>query len=154
MAKLEIGDIAPDFTLDGTDGPFTLSEHRGERVVLLFYPADETAVCTAQMCSYRDQAEDFDRLDATVVAISPQDLASKEAFKARHGLTLPLLADPGGAVANAYGVYVKRLNVAKRSTFIIDEHGAVAHAHSNPMSLTFDSVDDLHAALESLPAGV
>jgi hypothetical protein len=94
MAKTpQVGEQAPDFELEGTDGPFRLSEHRGERVVLLFYPADESMVCTKQFCSYRDRADDFAALDATVVGISAQDLASHEQFIAKHGLNVPLLAD-------------------------------------------------------------
>src|ERR1700678_4094540 len=94
MAKTpQVGEQAPDFELPGTDGPFKLSEHRGERVVLLFYPGDNTPVCLKQFCSYRDRADDFAALDATVVGISAQDLASHEVFVAKHALTVPLLAD-------------------------------------------------------------
>src|SRR5216684_797980 len=100
MAKSpQVSEQAPDFELPGTDGPFKLSDHRGERVVLLFYPGDNTMVCTRQMCSYRDRAEDFAALGATVVGISAQDVASHEGFVAKNSLTLPLLADVGGKVA-------------------------------------------------------
>ena len=84
----QVGDLAPDFALEGTDGSFRLSEHRGQRVVLLFYPGDETAVCTKQFCSYRDRADDMSALDAVVVGISHQDVDSHEAFTAHHGLTV------------------------------------------------------------------
>src|SRR4051795_13196128 len=104
MAKgPRVGDAAPDFALEGTEGTFRLSAHRGERVVLLFYPGDETAVCTKQFCSYRDRADDMSALEATVVGISGQDVASHEAFAAHHGLTVPLLADVDRSVAKAYG---------------------------------------------------
>src|SRR5690348_17320851 len=87
MAKTpQVGEAAPDFELSGTDGPFRLSDHRGERVVLLFYPGDNTAVCTKQFCSYRDQPEAFAALGATVVGISQQSLESHEAFTAKHSL--------------------------------------------------------------------
>lgn len=152
MAKLSTGDPAPDFTLDGTDGTFTLSEHRGERVVLLFYPGDDTSVCTKQMCSYRDRADDVARLPATLVGISTKDVGSKDAFKAKHGLTVPLLADGDGAVAEAYGLMAKRLKMTKRAVVVVDEQGRIAHRHTNLLSLTFDSVDDIAAALEKLPA--
>lgn len=152
MAKLSPGDPAPDFTLEGTDGTFTLSDHRGERVVLLFYPGDETLVCTKQMCSYRDRAADVSGLDATLVGISGKDAASKEAFKANHGLTVPLLADPDKAVAKAYGLVQRPLGVVKRATVIVDEEGRVAHWHENVLGLTFDSVDDIAEALAGLPA--
>ena len=77
-----VGDRAPDFALEGTAGTFRLSDHRGQRVVLLFYPGDETAVCTRQFCSYRDRSDDMSALDAVVVGISHQDLDSHEAFTA------------------------------------------------------------------------
>ncbi len=148
----KIGDPAPDFTLDGPDGSFTLSSHRGERVVLLFYPGDDTTVCTKQFCAYRDAADQMAKLDATFVGISTQDNASKAAFKAKYGLTTTLLADPDGAVAGAYGVYAKRLKMAKRTVFIIDADGRIAHRHANFISLSFDSVDDLAEALADVPA--
>src|SRR6476661_7160962 len=104
MAKgPRLGDPAPDFELQGTDGPFRLSDHRGERVVLLFYPGDETPVCTKQFCSYRDRSDDMAQLDATVVGISSQSVDSHESFQQHHSLTVPLLADEDKAVAKAYG---------------------------------------------------
>jgi len=152
MRGPEIGEMAPDFTLDGPDGSFTLSSHRGERVVLLFYPGDDTTVCTKQFCSYRDAGDEIAGLDATLVGISTQDAASKAAFKAKHSLTTQLLADPDAAVSTAYGVYAKRFNMAKRTVFIIDEDGKVAHRHANFVSLSFDDVADLRAALAKLPS--
>ncbi len=151
MAKLSVGDPAPDFTLSGTEGTFTLSEHRGERVVLLFYPGDETSVCTKQMCSYRDRSEELAQLGAKLVGISTKDTASKEAFKANHGLTVPLLADEGGKVAGAYGLLLKPLGMTKRATVIVDEQGRIAHWHQNFLSLTYDSLDDIAEALERVP---
>lgn len=151
MSELNVGDPAPDFTLEGTEGPFTLSEHRGERVVLLFYPGDDTTVCTKQFCAYRDAADEMADLDATFVGISTQGMKSKEAFKSKYGLTTPLLADRNGAVSKAYGVYAKRFGVAKRTVFIVDEEGLIAHQHGNPMSLSFDGIDELRDALTALP---
>src|SRR5437764_1351580 len=103
-AGIRVGDGAPDFELDGTDGRFRLSEHRGERVVLLFYPGDETPVCTKQFCSYRDNADEMAELDATIVGISPQDVDSHRSFIEHHDLTVPLLADTDVEVSKAYGV--------------------------------------------------
>ena len=92
MAKRpQVGDSAPDFELDGTGGSFRLSDHRGERVILLFYPGDNTAVCTKQFCSYRDNAEAFGALDATVVGISNQSVGSHRAFSDTNNLNVPLL---------------------------------------------------------------
>jgi peroxiredoxin Q/BCP len=150
--SIDVGDTAPDFTLEGTEGPFTLSEHRGERVVLLFYPGDDTAVCTKQFCAYRDAGDEMSELGATFVGISTQDMTSKESFKSKYGLTTPLLADSDAKVAEAYGVYAKRFDAAKRTVFIVDEEGKIAHKHANFMSMTYDSVDDIREALEKLPA--
>jgi peroxiredoxin Q/BCP len=152
MPKLSVGDTAPDFTLEGTAGPFTLSDHRGERVVLLFYPGDDTTVCTKQFCAYRDASKEMEELDATFVGISTQDMTSKEAFKSKYGLTTQLLADPDAEVAETYRIYAKRFDVAKRTVFIVDEEGKIAHKHTNFLSMSFDDVDDLKAALEMVPA--
>jgi thioredoxin-dependent peroxiredoxin len=147
MAKTpQVGEQAPDFELPGTDGPFRLSDHRGGRVVLLFYPGDNTMVCTKQFCSYRDRADDFAALDATVVGISKQDLASHESFIAKHGLTVPLLADPDGKVARSYSAHSSRLGT-KRAVIVIDEQGVVRHRHDHLLGLDFQSVDDLKEAL-------
>ena len=144
------GDPAPDFELDGTDGRFKLSDHRGERVVLLFYPGDNTAVCTRQFCSYRDNAEAFGALDATVVGISSQSLESHEGFSAKHGLNVPLLADEGGAVAKLYGAHAPVVGT-KRAVIVVDEDGVVRHRHDHLLGLDFQSVEDLRAALDELP---
>src|SRR3954470_23149538 len=129
MAKTPtVGEQAPDFELPGTDGSFRLSDHRGERVVLLFYPGDNTPVCTRQFCSYRDRAEDLAELGATVVGISAQDVDSHEEFIARHGLTVPLLADPDGAVAKQFGAW-RPVVGTRRAVFVIDEEGVVRHRH-------------------------
>jgi thioredoxin-dependent peroxiredoxin len=154
MAKTpQVGEAAPDFELPGTDGAFRLSDHRGERVVLLFYPGDNTPVCTKQFCSYRDRAQDFAALNATVVGISSQDLASHEAFSAQHGLNVPLLADVDKQVAKSYSAFSSRLGI-KRAVIVIDEQGIVRHRHDHLLGLDFQSVDDLKAALDALPAAV
>jgi|SRR5215212_4543484 len=152
MAKHpNVGEPAPDFALEGTDGRFRLSEHRGERVVLLFYPGDNTPVCTRQFCSYRDNAGAFGSLEATVVGISSQSLDSHESFKAEHGLNVSLLADEDGEVAKAYGAHAPVVGT-KRAAIIVDEEGVVRHRHDHLLGLDFQSVDDLREALESVPA--
>jgi peroxiredoxin Q/BCP len=148
----QVGDQAPDFELEGTDGRFRLSEHRGERVVLLFYPGDETPVCTRQFCSYRDNADAFSELDATVVGISAQSLRSHERFQQHHDLNVPLLADVDRAVARTYGVALPGVGT-RRSVFVIDPEGVVRHRHVHALGLSFLDVDDLRGALEGVPGG-
>jgi peroxiredoxin Q/BCP len=151
MAKTpQVGEQAPDFELPGTAGPFKLSEHRGERVVLLFYPGDNTMVCTKQFCSYRDRAEDFAALEATVVGISSQDLTSHEGFVAKYSLNVPLLADVDKQVARKYDAFSQRLGV-KRAVIVIDEDGIVRHRHDHLLGLDYQSVDELKATLDALP---
>ena len=152
MAKTpEVGEQAPDFELPGTEGPFRLSDHRGERVVLLFYPGDNTLVCTKQFCSYRDRAQDLAALNATVVGISAQDLDSHAAFSAKHSLNVPLLADVDKQVARSYDAFSPRLGV-KRAVIVIDEDGIVRDRHDHLLGLDYQSVDDLKAALDTLPS--
>jgi thioredoxin-dependent peroxiredoxin len=152
MAKSPaVGEQAPDFELQGTEGPFKLSDHRGERVILLFYPGDNTMVCTKQFCSYRDRAEDFANLNATVVGISSQDLASHEGFASKHSLNVPLLADVAGDVAKSYSTHSSRLGT-KRAAIVIDELGIVRYRHDHLLGLDYQSVDELKTALDSLPS--
>jgi peroxiredoxin Q/BCP len=151
MAKTpQVGEEAPDFELEGTGGHFKLSDHRGERVVLLFYPGDNTPVCTKQFCSYRDRGGDFAALNATVVGISSQDLASHEAFVAKNSLNVPLLADVEKDVARKYSA-VNALGV-KRAVIVIDEQGVVRHRHDHLLGLDYQSVDELKAVLDTLPS--
>jgi thioredoxin-dependent peroxiredoxin len=151
MAKTpQVGEQAPDFELPGTEGDFKLSAHRGERVVLLFYPGDNTPVCKAQFCSYRDRADDFAALDATVVGISSQGIESHEGFIEKNSLTVPLLADVDKAVAKAYSAYGR--TGTKRAVIVIDEEGVVRHRHDHLLGLDYQSVDDLKAALATLPS--
>ncbi len=145
-----VGESAPDFELPGTGGQFKLSEHLGERVVLLFYPGDNTPVCTKQFCSYRDRADDFAALDATVVGISAQGLDSHEGFIEKNSLTVPLLADVDGQVARTYGAHGRM--GTKRAVIVIDESGVVRHRHDHLLGLNYQSVDDLKEALDALPS--
>jgi peroxiredoxin Q/BCP len=151
MGKPNVGDAAPDFQLEGTGGRFKLFDHLGERVVLLFYPGDNTPVCTRQFCSYRDENDRLSALDATVVGISSQSLDSHQAFSASHGLTVPLLADVGGKVAKAYGAHRGPLGTT-RAVVIVDEGGRVSYRHDHALGLDYQSVDELEAALDALRA--
>ncbi|MBA2506528.1 MAG: peroxiredoxin [Thermoleophilaceae bacterium] len=147
-----VGDEAPDFELEGTNGTFKLSEHRGEKVLLLFYPGDETTVCTKQFCSYRDNSEAFGALGVTAVGISGKDVSSKQDFAEHHDLNVPLLADPDLAVATLYDAASNRLNMTKRAAIVIDEQGRVAHRHDHALGLDFQTVADLKKTLDELPA--
>ena len=147
-----VGDEAPDFELEGTHGTFKLSDHRGERVLLLFYPGDETAVCTKQFCSYRDNAEAFGALGVTAVGISGKGVDSKQRFAEKNDLNVPLLADPGLEVAKAYGAHAGLLNATKRAAIIVGEDGKILHRHDHALGLDFQTVDDLRQTLDELPA--
>ena len=146
MASPREGDPAPDFELPGTEGPFRLADHRGRRVLLLFYPGDNTPVCTRQFCSYRDHAEDVSGLGAVIVGISAQDLDSHAGFVAKHGLNIPLLADEDGSVAKAYGAW-RSVVGTRRAVFAIDEEGVIRHRHMHALGLDYQDVDELKQAL-------
>jgi peroxiredoxin Q/BCP len=146
MASPTVGDIAPDFTLDGTNGAFRLADHRGQTVVLVFYPGDDTKVCTKQLCEYTDRWDDLSGLDATIVGISGKDLSSKEKFAEKRALKVPLLADPDRAVAALYGAKQAVLGT-KRSTFVIDGEGVIRFRHDATLGLTYLSADELRAAI-------
>jgi peroxiredoxin Q/BCP len=148
-----VGEIAPDFELDGTDGRFKLSDHRGQTVLLLFYPGDFTPVCTKQMCSYSDSWEAFAKLDATVVGISAQSVERHHQFQSMHGIPMPLLADVERAVAKAYGVSQPILGT-RRAVFIVDADGRIAYRHVHLLGIDFQTVDELREALASVRAGV
>ena len=126
-----------------------MSEHRGEKVVLLFYPGDDTPVCTRQFCSYRDNAEAFGALGATAVGISGKGVESKQAFADKHGLTVPLLADRDQAVSKAYDCWSK-LRGTRRSVVIVDEQGVVRHRHDHALGLDFQTVAEIQSALASI----
>ena len=146
MASPREGDLAPDFQLEGTDGPFRLSEQRGKKVLLLFYPGDDTPVCTRQFCSYRDNSAEMDQLDAVVVGISAQAVDSHMAFQAKYGLNVPLLADEDGSVAKSYGAWRPMVGT-RRAVFAVDEEGVIRHRHMHTLGLDFQGVDELQEAL-------
>jgi thioredoxin-dependent peroxiredoxin len=132
---IEAGTPAPEFELKADDGStVTLAGLRGRRVVLYFYPRDDTPGCTAQACGIRDQWQDFRGVDAVVLGVSPDDEASHRKFKEKYGLPFTLLADEDHAVAERYGVWGERTSYGKtymgikRSTFVIDEDGTVRSA--------------------------
>jgi thioredoxin-dependent peroxiredoxin len=149
VAKLNVGDRAPEFELPGTgDKTYRLSDYRGRKVILAFYPGDFTAVCTKQFCSYRDQSDKLDGLGADVLGISPQSVDSHERFVEEKRLNVPLLADEDKAVAKAYGVLAGPM--VRRAIFVIDEEGVIRHRKVTLAGLTYESVDDLESALAAL----
>ena len=144
---LAVGHPAPDFTLPATGGgDVSLSSHLGQPVVLVFYPGDNTPVCTLQLNSYNDDLSEFEGVGAQILGISPQDVASHEAFAARHGLSFPLLADSDKAVGTAYGV-LGPLGFYRRSVFVVSREGTVRYAHRAVAGLTYRKTDELVAAV-------
>jgi thioredoxin-dependent peroxiredoxin len=149
MAKVDVGDAAPDFELPGTGGKtYKLSDYRGRKLVLAFYPGDFTAVCTKQFCSYRDQGDRLDQLGADVLGISPQSVESHERFTQEKSLNVPLLADEDKEVAKAYGVLAGPM--VRRAIFVIDEKGIVRHRKVTLVGLSFESVEDLEQAVSAV----
>ena len=145
-----VGDVAPDFSLPATgDEEISLSTFAGRPVVIVFYPGDDSPVCTKQLNSYNDGLNEFESLDAQVLAISSQGLVSHEAFSRKYGLNFPLLADSEKEVATAYGV-LGPLGFPRRSVFIIDREGVIRYAHRALSGLSYRPVSELVDALNSL----
>lgn len=143
-----VGDRAPAFTLIGVGGAqHSLSDYAGQPVVLVFYPGDDTPVCTKQLNSYNNELSEFDDLGAQVLAISAQDLASKEKFASKHGFRFPLLADPDKAVASLYGT-LGPIGFPRRSVFVIDAGGTIRYAHRAIAGLTYRPVSELVEAIK------
>jgi thioredoxin-dependent peroxiredoxin len=145
-----IGDAAPGFSLPGTGGAtYSLNDYAGQNVVLVFYPGDDTPVCTKQLNSYNDDLSQFAELGAVILAISAQDVASHEQFAAKFGFAFPLLADTDKAVAGRYGT-LGPLGFPRRSTFIVDRGGVIRYAHRAIAGLTFRPVAELAEVLRTL----
>ena len=147
--SVAVGDKAPGFTLLGSGGKsYSLSDYAGKPVVLVFYPCDNTPVCTKQLCSYNNELAQFTDIGAQVLGISAQDVASHDAFSAKHDFGFPLLADTEKEVAGAYGV-VGLLGMMRRSIFVLDAQGVLRYVHRSSVGLTFRPVDELVTALRS-----
>jgi peroxiredoxin len=152
VGAVGVGDAAPDFTLPATGGEaVSLSSFRGQPVVLVFYPGDNTPVCTTQLNSYNDDLDDFSDVGAQILGISPQDVASHEAFAAEHGFAFPLLADEGKRVGDAYGV-LGPVGFYRRSVFVVDGQGIIRYAHRAMAGLTYRRTDELVAAVAAANA--
>ena len=131
--KLKPGDAAPEFALsDQHENTVRLSDFRGRKLLVYFYPYADTPGCTAQSCQVRDSMEDLKELDMAVVGISPDPPDKQKAFDEKYGLGFPLLADTDHSVAEAYGVwgepYGTGVHAVIRSSFLIDEHGRIRNA--------------------------
>ena len=151
----EVGRPAPEFTLAGSDGTdagrrdYSLSEFRGQPVVLVFYPGDSTPVCTRQLNSYTEDIDSFTDAGAQVLAISPQSVTSHDDFSCKQGgFAFPLLSDTDKAVGDAYGI-LGPLGFYRRSAFVVDREGIVRYAHRAVAGLTFRSTDELVAAVKA-----
>ena len=138
MPRLAVGDPAPDFTLPTADGStVTLSDLRGRRVIVYFYPAAMTPGCTTQACDFSESLGSLQGAGYTVLGISKDKPAKLAKFRERDGLTIPLLADTDKAVMNAWGAYGEKKLYGKtvegviRSTVVVDESGTVSHAFYN-----------------------
>lgn len=148
---IEVGQAAPDFTLpgvcDGEKRDYTLSEYRGRKVVLAFYPGDFTPGCTRQMCSYRDNYSELEATGAVLLGISPQDVDSHERWAEKKDFHFPLLADVDKKVIETYGVGAPIIGV-RRSVFVVDENGVVQFADRKLIGATFVPVDKLVPILQ------
>lgn len=153
---LSAGTQAPDFKLDSTEGPFALSELRGEKVVLYFYPKDDTPGCTVEACEFRDAFKRLENQGVVVLGVSKDSLATHAKFRGKYGLPFTLLTDAANEVAKAYGAFGKKVLYGKeslgtiRSTFLIDAKGVIARAWS-PVKVA-GHVEAVLAELEGRPA--
>jgi len=144
---------APDFSLQSDSGEyFQLSEHAGERLLLVFYPGDNTPVCTAQLCEYRDGIESFADLGVKVIGISSDGLESHQKFRAKHDLPFVLLSDPDLEVAKLYGC--KGVLGMKRAIYLIDEQGLVRYAHIEALALFRRRAEELLDVIKALDEDV
>ncbi|QKK02547.1 MAG: peroxiredoxin [Pseudomonadota bacterium] len=146
--SLQTGDIAPDFTLTDHRGqPFTLSAAES-RILLAFYPGDDTPVCTRQLCDYRDGIEQFRDLGVQVVGISPDDAERHRRFREKHRLPFVLLSDPDLAVADLYGC--RGLIGMKRGVFLIDPGRIIRYGHVEAVAVFRRSRQQLISVIEQL----
>lgn len=150
------GDQAPPFSLpgviDGERRDYSLAEFAGRPVVLIFYPGDNTPICTRQLNSYSGDIDRFLELDAQLLAVSPEDLDSHQGFADHQGgFAFPLLADLNKTLAHDYGV-LGPLGFYRRCVFVIDAHGILAHVHRGFAGATFRRTPELIHALEQARA--
>jgi len=151
---ISVGDKAPDFTLPGTgERKYSLSDYAEKPVVLVFYPGDNTAVCTKQLCSYSNSIDEFKSVGAQLLGISPQGVESHIQFAGKHGFGFPLLADVDKHVSRRYGI-LGPLGFSRRSVFVVDGEGFIRYAHRAIAGLTFRPVSELIAAVNAIIGAV
>ena len=154
MDKATLNEPAPDFTLRDANGDaWRLSDHRGKVIVLLFYPGDETPICTRQMCSVRDRWDDYVATGAEVVGISSDSVESHQKFAAHHNLPLRLLSDSDGTASKLYGARSLIPGKVARSVFVIDAQGVLRHSDVRPLGLFKPKDDDTIAAIRAAQQG-
>ncbi len=146
MARVKVGDRAPDFTLpSNTDETFTLSKFFGKkRVVIFFYPMDESPVCSREAEAFRDRYEFFKELEAEVIGISSQTEDSHKSFAKHNSLPFILLSDPNNKVRKKYGIASTLRVVPGRATFVIDKEGIIKHIFSSQWQPTKHAKEALH----------
>jgi thioredoxin-dependent peroxiredoxin len=145
---MNIGDKAPDFTLKDLNGEdWSLREHAGKTVVLLFYPGDDTPVCTAQLCSVRDNWSQYQETGAEVVGISTDSEKSHKSFADKHSLTLKLLSDEKGEVVKNYDAKSWLPGRSARAVVVIDKEGKIAYHKVQSLSLFRPSDDEVLDAI-------
>ncbi len=134
MAILTIGNIAPNFSLLAIDGKkYSLKDFKGKKIVLYFYPKDDTSGCTAEACSFRDNLSAIKKKGAVVIGVSPDGIKSHEKFVSKYDLNFPLLSDESKEILTEYGVWQEKSMYGRkymgvvRTTFIIDEKGKISH---------------------------
>jgi peroxiredoxin Q/BCP len=138
MPQLEAGAQAPSFSLPDQDGKtVSLDDFKGSKVIVYFYPKDDTPGCTKEACQFNDNLHGFQRAGVPVLGISRDDAASHRAFREKYGLEFALLSDPDHSVMDAYGAWGEKTLYGKtsvgvlRSTFLVDEQGRIQHAWYN-----------------------
>lgn len=127
MPEIRIGDGAPDFIADSTQGKISLKNYRGKNVVLYFYVKDQTPGCTMQSCSLRDGIDKLKAHNAEVLGVSVDGLDSHNNFMSKYNLNFPLVADPDFKISKAYDVFNEERQMSRRVTFLIDKNGVIRH---------------------------
>lgn len=155
MTDLQIGNVAPDFTLPADNNTtVTLSDYKGQYVVLYFYPKDDTPGCTAESCGFRDHKEEFEGLSAQIIGLSKCSVKKHDKFKDKYDLNFPLVSDENGDVCERYGTWVEKSMYGKkymgidRSTFLINPDGKIAHIWRQ-VKVT-DHVEEVRNTLDQL----